>query len=204
MNKKPSKRTRYLLALIIPALILISLSAGCSPSGSDNSEDDTKPLAQANEIPDEEKTLTVELFFGDEEAILEDTPGEYGYVTPVHRSISYSPDEATILSNTLEALISGPEPDEIENGLKNTIPETTKVLDVIIEEGTATVELSLEVITDSPGGTVGGAIFKGSMVYTSTQFPSVDNLQVHVEGVPWNDGHSIWSNPLSRENLELY
>ena len=144
----------------------------------------------------QQETINVELYFADDEAVVSGTPGLWGFVTPVKRTI---PQTTEPLHPTLEQLFKGPLPEDGNVG--PAAPPTTKILGISIEGKTAVVNLSREVLTDSPGGTLGGQIFISAMVLTATQFPEIESLQVLVEGEPWDDGHTIWESPLRSEDV---
>ena len=213
--------TKKFLLFFLAAVLVFTLiaGAGCEnpfateimedndldENGNSGGNGDTIP--EVNDIPDEEKTLNVAVFFGDTEAINMGNPGDYGYVKEVTRRISYNENGKELLDKTLKLLIAGPEDNgagddaDKDNGLYPVISPETKILDISIDEdNNAVVNLSQEAGV-STGGTLGGAIFTQAMVYTATQFPSVDTLQVLVEGSPWSDGHSIWENPIGRNDL---
>jgi hypothetical protein len=139
---------------------------------------------------------TVKLFFADPEPINSGKPGPYGFVTPVNRVL---PGGSEPLRAALEELIRGPLPQD--GDVYRTVPPTVKIVNIEIHKKTAVIELSPEALTDSPGGTLGGAIFIQSMVHTAVQFPEIDKIQVLVNGDPWCDGHYIWEEPLGAGDL---
>ena len=222
-NKNKSSRiiTKHFLSIFLVMMLIFTMIAGLGcenpfateimenndVEGNGNGGDSGDTIPEVNDIPDEEKTLNVAVFFGDTEAINMGNPGDYGYVKEVTRRISYNENGEELLAKTLKLLIAGPEyngavddADE-DNGLYPVISPDTVILDISIDEdNNAVVNLSQEAGV-STGGTLGGAIFTQAMVYTATQFPSVETLQVLVEGSPWSDGHSIWENPIGRNDL---
>ncbi len=202
------KNHSFLVTLAVTFLVVMVLSGGCNGLSPANDADNQKEEAekvdpvnnQTNNQSNGEKTLTVKLFFADNRLVAEDRPGQYGYVVPVLRSIPYTPDETIALQVTLKELIRGPLTTD-SGDLFYTIPETTKLLSAEIEDETAVVNFSGELLTDSAGGTTGGRIFRESIIYTVTQCPSIKNLLVLVEGEPWCDGHYIWDTPLGEKDI---
>lgn len=142
------------------------------------------------------ETTDIELYFADDRAVESGTPGLWGFVTAVNRSV---PQTAEPLQTALEQLFKGPLPEDGDVG--PVAPQTAKILEIRMEGKTAVVNLSGEALTDHPGGTLGGQIFISAMVLTATQFPEIEALKVLVEGEPWNDGHTIWEEPLRKEDM---
>ncbi len=136
------------------------------------------------------------LYFGDLEAAASGQEGNFGYVTPVEREISWS---TNILWDTMRELVEGPHPEEATDELElgRTIPEETAILSVAcptLEDRTVEVNLRDSITR----GTLEGMIFRQSLVYTMTEFPVVDKVLVKEEGEPWDDGHWIWDEPVSQ------
>lgn len=203
MDNYTLKNHSILVAVTITILIFSVIAAGCNKlsSGEENIEDDNVEISVANGTQSNgEKTLTIKLFFADNKLIAEDRPGQYGYVVPILRSIPYTPDETIALQVTLKELIRGPLTSDAGD-LFFTIPETTQILGVKIEDKTAIINFSGELLADSAGGTMVGKIFRESIIYTVTQCPSVKDLIVLVEDKPWSDGHYVWDTPLSEKDI---
>ncbi len=209
MRNSKCKNHSILVVLTVALLVFMVISGGCnglSPINDDENQNNKKTETadpennQPNNQSNGEKTLTVKLFFADNRLVAEDRPGRYGYVVPVLRSIPYTPDETIALQVTLKELIRGPLTTD-PGDLFYTIPETTKLLNAEIENETATVNFSRELLIDNAGGTTGGRIFRESVIYTVTQCPSIKDLVVLVEGEPWCDGHYIWDTPLGEKDV---
>ncbi|NLA26459.1 MAG: GerMN domain-containing protein [Firmicutes bacterium] len=217
------KRKVTLLSIVFTVIILLVLAGGCAlfqkseapgsgeinnnfeepdgdeedaAPGGDSAPGETSPGnnegKEGNEAEDGKVRIT--LYFGDKKAIEEGSPCNTGYVSPVVREF---PHTTAVLCLALEELIRGPLPGE-EN-LVRTLPATVEILNIKIENEVALIDFSSEIITDSPGGTLGGSILIQSLVYTVTEFPTVKSVLVTVEGETFSDGHFIWENPISRE-----
>ncbi len=141
-------------------------------------------------------TVELILFFGDSAAAETGVEGEYGLVTPIRRQVAATEG---ILRLALEELIKGPKPGD--GKVARTLPATTKILGIKINDGVATLDFSESMMTDHPGGSLGGIVTVQSLVFTACQFPTVDKVQVLVEGEPWTDYHFIWEVPLSPEDF---
>jgi hypothetical protein len=140
--------------------------------------------------------MEISLFFSDKALVGEGKLGPYGFVSPVTRNV---PAVSGILKKALDELIKGPLAEE--KGLSPVIPPTARVNRVTIRDGIAKIDFNKAFVTDHPGGTLGGAITMQALIFTASQFDSVDGVLVTVEGKPWNDGHFIWDQPMYEEDL---
>ena len=83
-------------------------------------------------------------------------------------------------SAAIQALIAGPTAGEASDGLSSAFPSDSLLLGIRIGDGTATVDMSREF---EAGG--GSALILGrlaQLVYTLTGFPSVDRVQLLLDG----------------------
>lgn len=161
-------------------------------------ENEIKEEKEEAKIPTNQqstKTIKINLFFADKAAAENDTPGKHGYVTPVQREITAS---ESFLKSTLEELIAGPK--EKEGNLSSVLSTKTKINGINIKDGIATIDFNRNVY-DNIGGTLRGTITIQSLVYTATQFPTVDKVMVWVEGHPWTDEHTTWDKPIGVSDL---
>ena len=190
-------------------LLVIVVSAVVFPGGcNDNIDSGTLPYlgergagetllnggseqAEANVEPVEEVTatgngnLTIVLYFVNKE----------GYLTAEKRVIPKTPGVARAAMNEL---IKGP---TAQSGLYASIPPGTRLKDIKIEDGLATVDFTESIQSKHPGGSAGESLTIGSIVNTLTQFPSVQEVQILVEGrvVETLAGHLDISKPLERQ-----
>jgi spore germination protein GerM len=81
----------------------------------------------------------------------------------------------------LEELISGPEGADGE-GVSSAVPAGTRLLGLNIEDGLATVDLSSEF--ESGGGSLSMQMRLAQVVFTLTQFPTVDRVEFRLDGEP--------------------
>ncbi len=188
MNGRAKIMLRITL-LVALAGVLVAYLSGAIPGSAFGNRGDDEPG---------EQTMDIVLYFGDLEAILTGTPGEFGMVKPVVRSIAHNPNT---LSAVLQELIGGPQEDE--DG-ERTVPAALDILDVIVDDGVATIDVSQSIMTapDKPAGTLGGSVFVQSLVWTATEIAGIDAVVLTVEGEPFDDGHFIWDEPLGRAVLE--
>lgn len=221
------KREITLLSIVLAVIILLVLAGGCAlfqkdespdPGKADNSSEEaggdingtapgddstpgeTSPGNDEGKEGDngEDGTVKITLYFGDRKAIEEDSPCKTGYVSPVVREF---PHTTAVLRLALEELIRGPLSGE--DNLVRTLPATVEILNVKVEKEVALIDFSSDLVTDSPGGTLGGTILIQSLVYTATEFPAVNSVLVTVEGETYSDGHRIWEYPISREDFNF-
>ncbi|MGB9660964.1 MAG: GerMN domain-containing protein [Moorellaceae bacterium] len=99
---------------------------------------------------------------------------------------------------TVEELIKGPAPG---SSLLPTIPKGTVLRDINIRpDGLARVDFSKELVTNHSGGSLGESLTVYSIVNTLTQFPSVKQVQILVEGqyVETIAGHLDVSSAVTR------
>jgi germination protein M len=103
------------------------------------------------------------------------------FLVSVQRELPSTP---RIALATLRALVDGPSAaDEARiDGISTAVPASTLVLDVAIDDGLATVNLSREF--ESGGGSLSMFGRLAQVVYTVTQFPTVDEVQLELDGRP--------------------
>ena len=99
------------------------------------------------------------------------------YLEPERRRIRRG-DAATEIKEAIGELIKGP-----KTGLTDTMPRGTRVLGIRLDNGTAVVDLSREVVTNHPGGSSGEIQTVYSIINTITlNFTGVRQVQILVEG----------------------
>lgn len=92
------------------------------------------------------------------------------------------PDTPAVAHAAIRALLAGPTATELDEGLVSAIPEDTLLLGIVIEEGIATIDLSREF--EAGGGSFAMLSRLAQVVYTLTQFSTVDAVQFHLDGEP--------------------
>lgn len=104
---------------------------------------------------------------------------------------------------TVEQLLQGPTPEETEAGLGTEIPEGTRLLGLDIANGIATVDLSGEF--DDGGGSLAMFTRLAQVVYTLTQFPTVEGVNFMLDGEPvevFSSEGIVLDHPQTREDYE--
>ena len=99
-------------------------------------------------------------------------------LVPVLREV---PETRAVARAAMTALLAGPRGAELEGSpaMYTGIPEGTRLLDLAIADGVATVLLSREWI--DADATFQGETATAQVVYTLTQFPTVDQVRIQVE-----------------------
>jgi len=107
------------------------------------------------------------------------------------------------LTDAIKALIAGPSEAEIRTGLVSLVPRGTKLKGIVVKGSTAIIDLS-DAFMYNRYGSEGFAAQLKQIVYTATSFPSVQDVQILVEGKPrdYLGGEGIYiGKPLSRNSL---
>ena len=98
------------------------------------------------------------------------------------QSVVRAVETPSVGANAIRALLQGPTPAEQDAGLYSSIPSNTLFLGLNISEGLATVDLSREF--EVGGGSSNILSRLAQVVYTLTQFPTVDRVLFHLDGEP--------------------
>lgn len=99
-------------------------------------------------------------------------------LVPVRRSVA-SP---AVARGAMTELLAGPSASEAAAGLSTAVPDGTGLLGISIEDGIATVDLDGGY--ESRGGTLSMSMRIAQVVFTLTQFPTVDGVTFELDGVP--------------------
>lgn len=128
--------------------------------------------------------------------------GEGLSLTAVDREIPATP---RIARATLQALIDGPTVSEEEgsDALTSAVPASTEVRGVTVDDGLATVDLAGEF--ESGGGSASMHARLAQLVYTATQFPTVDAVALELDGEPvevFSGEGLLLDGPLGRDEVD--
>ncbi len=138
-----------------------SLSASTSPTGSP-----TTPSPSPSPIPT--RTMTYEVWFIDD-----------GYLFESHRTELFTP---AVGATAIQAVLDGPTKAETAAHVVSSITPGTRLLGLSIRDGVATVDLDGTFTSEPTPAIAVGSL--SQIVYTITQFDSVDSVEFRVEGVP--------------------
>lgn len=90
------------------------------------------------------------------------------------------PQTQAIARAAVEELLAGPNAQEQGWGLGSQVPSGTKLLGLTVSDGTARVDLSGEFA--SGGGSLSVTLRLAQLVYTLTQFPTVERVELMLDG----------------------
>lgn len=173
------RRNSYLskVTLAVMFVTMIAVLSGCDLIDKlqawkqGNSTPLTENPNQGNQIPQEPLSTErkeVVLYFSDEK-------GEY-----LVQEVREIPKVEGIARATVQELIAGP---SFEAGLVATVPAGTQLLDINIRpDGLCIVDFSGDLVVNHPGGAQNEELTVYSIVNTLTQFPTVKEVQILVEG----------------------
>jgi germination protein M len=169
-------------------------SASSSPS---SPSPEAIPSPDPTPVPSPTGTTIVRAYF-----ILDGPVGSAGLV-PVLREI---PATKAVARAAMNALLAGPNPDERggSDTMRSAVPDGTRLLGLSIKSGVATVDLSGEF--ESGGGSASCLGRLGQVVYTLTQFGSVDSVALRVDGQPvsvFGCERIVLDGPVGRETDAL-
>jgi germination protein M len=190
--------------LIVLIVALALLAAACAESGpgglgpvpTTEPPASPSPTPTADEpgepspTPTEGETMTYEVWFASGD----------GWLFPTHRT---EPANPSIGSASLTALLAGPNELERAAGVSTAAPAGTELLGLSIADGTATVDLSGQF--ESGGGSLSVMLRLAQLVYTLTQFPTVDRVALELDGEPvevFSGEGVIVDPPMTRETFE--
>lgn len=152
----------------------------------------------ASEPDDEADVSSVRLYFtapgGGNDARAEP------FLVSVERELPATPQ---IAHAALRALIDGPSDADqaLIDGVASAVPGETLLLGVAIDDGIATVDLSREF--ESGGGSLSMFSRLAQVVYTATQFPTVDAVRFALDGDPvtvFSGEGIVLDAPVSRDD----
>lgn len=181
---------------------------------SDPSPQTEEPAETEQEIELPDLTSAEEEESGEEEPPLVDkklrtsvlyfvTVGEDGSISLQHvsRPVYY---EASPLTRTMEALLEGLSPQELNKGLLSLIPAQSRIRSIAVKGGTAHIDFT-EAFAFNEFGAEGADASLKQVVYTATEFTTVTSVQITIEGRKRSflvsEGIPI-SGPLNRDSFQ--
>ncbi|MCB1002664.1 MAG: GerMN domain-containing protein [Acidimicrobiales bacterium] len=196
----PARRPgRLALALALGAALLAGSLVGCGSDGGDTAGSSTSTSAPAPAT-----TVTTATPSGPATTAAGDTTEARVYFARDEAVATAGRTVATpaVARGALDALLEGPTADEAGIGMTSEIPEATELLGVDVADGTATVDLSAAF--ESGGGSLSMQLRVAQVVFTLTQFPTVDEVDVHLDGdaVEAIGGEGVPADGLTRADFE--
>jgi hypothetical protein len=107
-----------------------------------------------------------------------------------------------VARGALEALLDGPDSFERGLGMQSAIPNGTTLRGVDISGGMATVDFTKRF--ESGGGSLSMTLRVAQVVFTVTQFPTVERVTIHIDGeaVPALGGEGVPARNLTRADVQ--
>lgn len=181
------------ILLLSAALMLVTIFTGCGMISKEKM--DPPSVEYSNSIQEEQSTVTeeegstvmTELYLMD----------KHGYIVPASLPL---PDTESVAKQALEYLVQeGPVTDLLPNGFQAVLPAETVVKSMDLSDGLATVDFSSELANYQAENEE--AILQ-SIVWTLTQFDSVKNVAIRIDGEPLTEmpvAHLSLDRVLNRE-----
>jgi hypothetical protein len=114
------------------------------------------------------------------------------------------PETRAVATAAMSGLLAGPTASEsADRAITTAVPDGTRLLGLSIDDGIATVDLSSEF--ESGGGSASIFIRLAQVVYTLTQFPSVQSVLFQIEGRPvtvFSSEGVVLDGPVGRGDYE--
>ncbi len=122
------------------------------------------------------------------------------HLAPVRHHV---PATKEVAKAAMQELIAGPTTEEKAAGFTTALPDKTLFLGIALNGSVATVDLSKEY--ESGGGTMSMTARLGQVVYTLTQFPTVESVSFKLDGKPvevFGGEGLILDHPVTRADYE--
>jgi hypothetical protein len=180
-------RKLFTVALLAAAGGALALAlTGCGSSKAVSLGKPTTPTATAKEQTGKVPTLlSLEVWFARNDGLI-----------AVRRTLQPTQRVATA---AVGELLAGPTAAEHDSGVLSAVPGGTRLLGIAIRNGIATVDLTSEF--QSGGGSRSMQLRLGQIVYTLTQFPTVQKVRFLLDGTPVNvfsSGGIVLDHPVGR------
>jgi len=138
-----------------------------------------------------ENTVKLTLYFSDNQAV---------DLLPERREVLRKNEPLEVI--VLRELIKGP----LGLDKQRTLPPETKVISVEVVDRVAYANFSREIVTRHPGGSTGEYMTIMSIVYSLTELPGIEKVQLLVEGEKKEAmfGHGTTIDPIGRPTTQLF
>ena len=198
-------RTTGLLVLVLVAATVAAVGCGVSGGVGDAGTVSTTEGAQTTVtiLPEETTTtvpsLTTITVGGDTMTVTV----YYSRDEKMSAAARTLPKAQEVGAAAMKALLEGPSAEEKAAGMVSNIPDGTTFLGLSIKDGVATADLSKEYA--SGGGSLSMAMRLAEVVFTLTQFPTVEGVNFKLDGKPvdvFGGEGIILDHPVNRTDYE--
>ena len=162
---------KRLIAMLAVLTVVAAACAetGAQPLGQAPSDQSSSPTASpTSPSPTPARDVTYEVWFNYDGSL---------FVT--HRTEAFVPAVGAL---SIESLLQGPTDDESAAGLHSEIQPGTQLLGLTIDDGVATVDLDATFTSQETPAIAVASL--SQIVYTLTQFDSIDGVRFEVDGTP--------------------
>jgi spore germination protein GerM len=118
------------------------------------------------------------------------------------RTVRRIPVSDSPMVDALNVLLAGPSADELRRGVLNLIPQNTRIISATVRGSTAYINFNEDFMFNTFG--VEGYVAQlRQIVWTVTEFPNINDVQILIEGRVHNYlGEGIWiGSPISRASF---
>jgi germination protein M len=186
--------------LVVPAGLLLVL-AGCAGSGEGSNTSTSTTSTATSTTTQETSTSTVTVTTtpststptSTESTTVSSTPAEEQTAARVYfvrdekvATAGRTVDSPGVAQGAMTALLEGTTAEEATDGMSSAIPEGTRLLSVDIDGTEARVDLSSEF--ENGGGSLSMQLRVAQVVFTLTQFDSVETVTILIDGQEQTDG----------------
>lgn len=176
------------LSLILIVAALVFVTSGCGTSGEVGdggtvSTTEPAPTTTTTTTETTHSTTTTAPSATTTTTVAEDTMKVRVYFSSNEQMCASTrdiPHTMEVGAAAMRALLEGPTDEEQEAGMVSNIPDGTTFLGLTIDDGVATVDLSREY--SSGGGSLSMFMRLAQVVFTLTQFPTVEGVNFKLDG----------------------
>jgi hypothetical protein len=164
-------------------LVAVLLAAGCGGSSDTKTVTETKTVTQTTTVTTPTATDDAGASDGDTEPAAQPTAAETWFVRGEQLAVTDRPVQGEqVATRAMEQLLRGPSAAERRAGTTSAIPAGTTLRSLDIDDGLATVDLSKRF--ESGGGSLSMTLRVAQVVYTLTQFGTIDRVAFRLDGKP--------------------
>ena len=205
------KRIPWWIWAIGVAIVAVAFLAGLlvgmpGADGPDTGEPDGEPTGAVE--PDDDGDVPPEPTGDDDEVPPDSAEPQYVRIYLVRdgllgTALREIPATQAVATAALRELLGGATEAERGYGLTSAVPEGTELLGIEIKDGTARVDLSGSF--DDGGGSLSMSLRLGQVVFTLTQFSTVQRVELWMEGAPvevFSGEGLIIDAPMTRADFE--